>query len=357
MGFRFRKSMKIAPGVRLNFSTKGVGVSVGGKGLRISKSSRGTTVSAGIPGTGIYYQKQIASRTKRPQRMKYEHIIQQEKKRKMLAEAKAKVEQYEAYLDMLTSVHQEANDKINWHEIADSSPPFRLGEEDGPNVKELKRKMEEYKPTWRDRFFNRVEARKKQILDRMDQALEKDKSIYYAWKEQKDMAQKVLANHLESWHKVIEEANPFDDIEKLGSKVVYRFESPERAVVQLMINNRSVVPAKELSLTKTGKLSEKKMAKGKYFQLYQDYVCSCTLRIAREFFHLLPVKDVLVNVYDEAPADSEADFGCILSVRFPREKIESLNFFNIDCSDTIEQFEHRMKFLKTKGFKFVEEIQ
>ncbi|KYD08249.1 hypothetical protein B4135_3451 [Caldibacillus debilis] len=128
-------------------------------------------------------------------------------------------------------------------------------------------------------------------------------------------------------------------------------------MVQLMINNRSVVPAKELSLTKTGKLSEKKMAKGKYFQLYQDYVCSCTLRIAREFFHLLPLKDVLVNVYDEAPADSEADFGCILSVRFPREKIESLNFFNIDCSDTIEQFEHRMKFLKTKDFKFVEEIQ
>ena len=37
MGFGFRKSFKIAPGVRLNVGKKGISsVSVGGKGARVS---------------------------------------------------------------------------------------------------------------------------------------------------------------------------------------------------------------------------------------------------------------------------------------------------------------------------------
>jgi tetratricopeptide (TPR) repeat protein len=61
MGFRMRKSIKIAPGVRVNVSKRGVGASVGGRGGRYSVHSSGRrTVSAGsgvIP--GIYYQKSV----------------------------------------------------------------------------------------------------------------------------------------------------------------------------------------------------------------------------------------------------------------------------------------------------------
>ena len=58
MGFRFRKSKKILPGVRLNFSNKSVGVSLGGKHARVSVNSSGRkTYSASIPGTGISYVK------------------------------------------------------------------------------------------------------------------------------------------------------------------------------------------------------------------------------------------------------------------------------------------------------------
>ena len=58
MGMRFKKSKKIAPGVKLNVSNKSVGVSVGWKGVHHSVSSSGrktTTVSA--PGTGLSYVK------------------------------------------------------------------------------------------------------------------------------------------------------------------------------------------------------------------------------------------------------------------------------------------------------------
>ena len=49
-----RKSLKIAPGVRLNVSTRGVGVSAGVRGARYSVHSSGRrTTSLSVPGTGI----------------------------------------------------------------------------------------------------------------------------------------------------------------------------------------------------------------------------------------------------------------------------------------------------------------
>lgn len=65
-GFRMRKSMRIAPGVRLNVSKRGVGASVGAGGLRYSAHSSGRrTVSArtGIP--GVYYQKSVSGAGRR----------------------------------------------------------------------------------------------------------------------------------------------------------------------------------------------------------------------------------------------------------------------------------------------------
>ena len=66
MGFRMRKSIKLAPGVQLNVSKRGLGASVGGGGVRYSAHSSGRrTASArtGVP--GVTYQKSVSgSRTK-----------------------------------------------------------------------------------------------------------------------------------------------------------------------------------------------------------------------------------------------------------------------------------------------------
>lgn len=54
MGFRFRKSINLGGGVRINLSKSGVGYSVGTKGLRVTKTADGKTrTTASIPGTGI----------------------------------------------------------------------------------------------------------------------------------------------------------------------------------------------------------------------------------------------------------------------------------------------------------------
>ena len=54
MGLRFRKSIKIAPGVKINLNKKSTSVTFGGKGVHYTASSTGKkTASVGIPGTGI----------------------------------------------------------------------------------------------------------------------------------------------------------------------------------------------------------------------------------------------------------------------------------------------------------------
>ena len=55
MGFRFRKSIKLFPGVTLNFSKSGISTSIGKPGATVNFSSRGTKTTVDIPGTGISY--------------------------------------------------------------------------------------------------------------------------------------------------------------------------------------------------------------------------------------------------------------------------------------------------------------
>ncbi len=56
MGFRYRKSINLGGGFRINLSKSGIGYSWGVKGYRVTKTAKGRTrTTASIPGTGISY--------------------------------------------------------------------------------------------------------------------------------------------------------------------------------------------------------------------------------------------------------------------------------------------------------------
>jgi hypothetical protein len=66
MGFRFRRSMKILPGIRLTVGKSSIGISAGVPGARVSLNSRGrVTTSAGIPGSGLYWTESKSIKKKR----------------------------------------------------------------------------------------------------------------------------------------------------------------------------------------------------------------------------------------------------------------------------------------------------
>lgn len=63
MGFRFRKSFKVMPGVRVNVGKKGISsVTVGKRGASISTGKQGTHANLGIKGTGLSYRTKLGGK-------------------------------------------------------------------------------------------------------------------------------------------------------------------------------------------------------------------------------------------------------------------------------------------------------
>ena len=61
MGWRYRKSITIFPGVRLNISKSGVSLTFGTKGASVSVGKDGAYLNTSIPGTGLYNRQKIYS--------------------------------------------------------------------------------------------------------------------------------------------------------------------------------------------------------------------------------------------------------------------------------------------------------
>lgn len=55
MPFRFRKSISLGKGLRVNLGKRGASLSLGGRGATVNLSGRGTRTTVGIPGTGLSY--------------------------------------------------------------------------------------------------------------------------------------------------------------------------------------------------------------------------------------------------------------------------------------------------------------
>ena len=68
MGFRYRKSFRIVPGIRINLSKRGFSsVSIGGRGATVNFGRTGIRQTIGVPGTGVSYSWQ--SRYSRPKQL------------------------------------------------------------------------------------------------------------------------------------------------------------------------------------------------------------------------------------------------------------------------------------------------
>jgi len=333
MGLNFRKSITIFPGVRLNLSKGGVSASFGKKGLRQTISSTGrATTSIGIPGTGVYYTKS-ANVKKVAGKIQDKFTGKGKDKDKKdavtaasaaaaaaapsaaedLEENRAQVAEYEAYVESLKSVHKQSDGQIDWEILNKGEVPTNI-------VKG----SEEYKE----------------------------------WQSLQEFSQRVMDGDIDSYFEIIDEVKPFDDLLEFGSNFQVGTDRADHLEVEFAVKSEEIIPVKTLSLTATGKLSEKEIGKTAYYDLMQDYVCSTVIRVARDAFALLPVDTVIVHAVDKVlnTATGYEEELTLLSVKFDRAKLMSLNMSMIDPSDAIGGFENHMKFKKTAGFDPVERI-
>lgn len=363
MAIRFRKSFKVAPGMRVNVSSRGIGASVGVKGLRYSVNSRGQRrTTASIPGTGISSTRSSSSRTyKSAAQQNRQALARQQKeiaKQEELERARYDVEVYENKIELIHSIHKECDDHFDWFEISRSKHPHHL-KETGFHELEAQEKLDLFKPSMIQKMLKTAEKEEEKLRQEVSLAREKDTEESKELIRTTRLANRILQQDTDAYLQVIEELSPLDDLLEFGSGFEFIIEDPKTLEVEFNVHSKNVVPREQKSLTKTGKLTIKDMPKTKYYDITQDYVCSCAIRIARDMFAILPFDTVVVHAMDEVldTSTGRTDALPILSVRFDKAALNSLNFKAIDCSDSMVNFQHNMKFRKTQGFSPVERVQ
>jgi hypothetical protein len=268
--------------------------------------------------------------------------------------ARLQVDLFENRLEQIRSIHHECDDPIDWQEVFHRPPPFHAGQE-GPNTMAARQKQQSYRPGLFDRLLNKDEAKMQQLYEEIERAKLQDQDLLNQWNHMHSIAERILNRDIDAYLEVIKDFDPLEDLIYFGSGFEFGTDDPNVIHVTFDVNAQNVVPQKSLFLTKTGKLSEKTLAKSTFYDIYQDYVCSSVLRIARDMFALLPVSFVYVHAYEDRlnTATGYHEKIAILSVKYDRATLNRLNITNLDPSDALTNFTHHMKFKKTQGFEEV----
>ena len=67
MGFKFRKRIKIAPGININLSKSGISTSIGKPEATINIGKKGVKATVGVPGSGFSYSQNLSKNSSQGQ--------------------------------------------------------------------------------------------------------------------------------------------------------------------------------------------------------------------------------------------------------------------------------------------------
>lgn len=271
-----------------------------------------------------------------------EKRLKERAKLSAMEQARLEVEAFENALEILLSVHKEQSAPIDWARFLLAHAPHRPWQAGRHEFAEaLKHGIAEIEGI----STSGRPAERARVLDESEfLAIADDYSVRHAeWERMRLLARRVLAGESGAYSEVISEFSSFADVAGLGSSLHVAVHSPQLVECTLTVNGREVVPSEVKSLTAAGKLSTKAMPKQRFHEVYQDYVCGCVLRVAREMLALLPVETVLVTASAtgiDARTGNQAPLP-VLSVAFPRAVVARLDFERLDPSESMENFVHR----------------
>ncbi|MGZ8876454.1 MAG: hypothetical protein ACXW1F_08305 [Halobacteriota archaeon] len=195
----------------------------------------------------------------------------------------------------------------------------------------------EYVPGLIDRIIGRGAKKRKLLCDDVLTAIDADENEYTRslsewelahkdWSDSITWANRVLSRDAQAKIDVIRELNPFSDISDLGSQLTFTVGKTAILEATLHVRGTAAIPKESKSLLSNSKLSVKKIPVSEFHEIYQDYVCSCVLRVSREVFAILPDDIVIVTASDDLlnTATGHKEELPILSVAVSRETIKIL---------------------------------
>lgn len=331
--------------------------------------------------------------------------------------AEYEVSVYENQVEFLLSIHKDSGPAWDWPTVVRRAPPSRPSQLNAfeRQVREAmarampspplptkhyeqtaRAEADAYSPTLLEKLFGGEQRRRAELEGRVDVARQHDAQAFahaqaqyqlvieqwsrelataqqrdlealkaelaqweldvqrHAWEQQAGQA--VIAGNLDAYRTVLTYLSPFLELIESGMNVTVGALRHDVVVLRCLVDDDTIVPREKKELSAAGKLLTKSVPAGVYWALYQDYVCGCALRIAREVFALLPLPRVVVNVARTALDTSTGHMTGtdILAVSIPRETAATLRYETLDPSDSLTHFDHRMKFKKTSGFEPIE---
>lgn len=294
--------------------------------------------------------------------------FKEQQKLEEIANAQQAVSDWENYVDTIQSIHKNCTEPIDWKQMENTEKPTKPILETRNEIV-AKNKLDNFKPSVLDKLFGSTQKKVNRLTALLGQAKDKDKKEYDLkhkeyleelnnWQELQEISAGIKNKEVDFYKKALQYFDPFSDIGELGTQISFNFEQ-NHIDIDLHVNSLDVIPDYELKQTTTGKLSKKNMPKSRYNELYQDHICSASMRIAREVFAYLPIDYARINAMAQIlnSKTGHLEEQPILSVIFPPETIESLNLETIDPSDSMQNFVHNMNFSKTKGFSSVEKAE
>ncbi len=296
---------------------------------------------------------------------KYERQLEKQREIERAAHA---VEKYENLIEVLQSVHKDCTSSVDWQGISSSSQPEEAADTHS-SEQGAQSLLDKYKPNILHKIFKKEEQIRLGLSLKIEKAREEDQKRNQAkhddhlakvtdWRDSVAMAKRILSHDVAAYKEAIEEMNPFKELGTLGSEVTFSFPSGDKIEVAAHVHDEKVIPKDQMTLLKSGKLSVKPLPVSRFYEIYQDHVCSAVLRIGRELFALLPIEDVLVIATSILlnSANGKMEKSPILSVLLKRETMEKLNFESLDPSDSIQNFLNKMDFKKGRGFLAIDHV-
>lgn len=299
--------------------------------------------SAEIRRTEAAYRRQEREERKRQREIK--HLLKEQAKLSALEQARLEVERYENALDVLLSVHKESSSPIDWHGYACALPPHippRLVRHE--LAIELQQMLLHGAQIEGELSKEQNSAR---LLDEQEHctAVKEYEHALTNWDSLRSLACRVLSGEADAYYEAISAFSAFDEISNLGSSIDMRAYDSRIFKCVLKVSGHDILPTEVKTLTASGKVTTKGMPRARFNEIYQDYVCGCILRVAREVLALLPVQTVLVTATVDGidsrtgqPIDMP-----VVSAAIPRTVAATLDFSRVDPSDALENFVHRGK--------------
>jgi len=364
MPLRFRKSIKLAPGIRWNISGGGSSFSFGPRGASLTTGKRGTFVNTGIPGTGLSSRAKIGgppagrAATSGMTSVKLTCRVHDTGELQFVdGDGNPVPDQWveiakKQNRDALTGLIQEACDKITDEvqalariHLSTPDPSAALQFVPEPFDERAPVLPAEIKPGL---FAGLLASRREAIAEVNRAARDAYRRELEAWKQRRaeheaaQERQKALIEQARSdpaametffegrmqaleWPRETEVA-----FEIGGGKVALDVDLPE---IEDMPSKVAAVPARGL------KLSVKEMTPAQVQKLYLGHVHGVLFRLIGEAFAALPAVDtVTASGYSQRPDPKTGNVvdDYLLSVRVSREHWRGLNFGNLVALDPVE---------------------